>query len=45
MIVFKILLIILVSAPVIATAWVLYGQVLAYIRARNLADSQRRRRM
>ena len=44
MVVFKILLIILVSAPVIAAAWVLYGQVLTYIRARNLADSQRRRR-
>ena len=44
MVIFKILLIILVSAPVIAFAWVLYAQVLAYIREKNRKESERRRR-
>lgn len=43
MVFFKILLIILVSAPVIALAWALYSQVVAYIKARNLAERKSRR--
>ena len=43
MVVFKILLIILVSAPVIAFAWAMYGQVLSYIRERNRVDKERMR--
>jgi len=43
MVVFKILLIILISAPVIAIAWVMYGQVLSYIRERNRVDKERMR--
>ena len=43
MIVFKILLIILVSAPVIGVAWILYGQVLSFIRQKNLTENRRRR--
>ena len=41
---FKILLIILVSAPVIAVAVYLYYQILGYIRARNRAENSRRQR-
>ena len=43
MVIFKVLLIILISAPVIAFAWVLYGQVLSYIRERNRVDRERMR--
>ena len=43
MFVFKILLIILISAPVIAFAWIMYGQVLLYIRERNRVDKERMR--
>ena len=43
MVIFKILLIILISAPVIAFAWVLYAQVLSYIKERNRVDKERMR--
>ena len=43
MVIFKVLLIILISAPVIAFAWVLYGQVLSYVRERNRVDRERMR--
>ena len=43
MVIFKVLLIILISAPVIAFAWILYGQVLSYIRERNRVDNERMR--
>ena len=43
MVIFKVLLIILISAPVIAFAWILYGQVLSYIRERNRVDKERMR--
>jgi hypothetical protein len=43
MVIFKILLILLISAPVIAFAWVLYLQVLSYVRERNRVDKERMR--
>ena len=43
MVIFKVLLIILISAPVIAFAWVLYGQVLSYVKERNRVDKERMR--
>ena len=43
MVIFKVLLIILISAPVIAFAWLLYLQVLSYIRERNRVDRERMR--
>ena len=43
MVIFKVLLIILISAPVIAFAWILYGQVLSYIKERNRVDKERMR--
>ena len=43
MVIFKALLIILISAPVIAFAWILYGQVLSYVRERNRVDKERMR--
>ena len=43
MVIFKVLLIILISAPVIAFAWILYGQVLSYVRERNRVDRERMR--
>jgi len=42
MVFFKILLIILVSAPVIAAAWLFYGQVIGYINAKNRQEKKRR---
>jgi hypothetical protein len=41
MIVFKIMLIILISAPVIALGWYLYSQVSEFARRRNAKDKQR----
>ena len=43
MIWFKILLIILVAAPVIVTATVLYLQLFKYIRIKNREDMARKR--
>ena len=43
MVIFKVLLIILISAPVIAFAWILYLQVLSSIKERNRADRERMR--
>lgn len=43
MVIFKILLILLISAPVIGFAWVLYLQVLSYVNERNRADRERMR--
>ena len=43
MVVFKILLIILIAAPVISFSWFLYLQVLSYIRTKNRVDAERER--
>ena len=43
MVIFKVLLIILISAPVIGFSWILYGQVLSYIREKNRVDKERMR--
>ena len=43
MVIFKVLLIILISTPVIGFAWILYGQVLSYVRERNRVDRERMR--
>lgn len=43
MIWFKILLIVLVAAPVIAIAMVLYFQLIKYVNVRNKEDNVRRR--
>ncbi|MBR0400488.1 MAG: hypothetical protein IJH95_06730 [Mogibacterium sp.] len=41
MIFFKIMLIILISAPVVALGWFLYSQVREYARRKNVRDRQR----
>lgn len=41
--IFKILLIVLIAAPVVALAAWLYFQVLAYIRAKNRSEKEARR--
>ena len=43
MVIFKVLLILLISAPVIGFAWLLYIQVVSYIRERNRVDRERMR--
>ena len=43
MVIFKVLLILLISAPVIGIAWVMYLQVLSYIKERNRVDKERMR--
>ena len=42
--IFKIALIILIAAPVIALAAALYAQVIKYIRAKNRSEKETRRR-
>lgn len=44
MVFFKILLIILISAPVILFAFYLYGQMLGYVNAKNREEKIRRDR-
>ena len=43
MVIFKVLLILLISAPVIGIAWVMYLQVLSYVNERNRVDKERMR--
>ena len=41
MIVFKILLIILISAPVVGFGWFMYSQVCEFVKRKNAKDRQR----
>ena len=43
MVIFKVLLILLISAPVIGIALVMYLQVLSYVNERNRVDKERMR--